>query len=89
METGNLIALVCIREVVHLLSEAYCDELEGPGAIPGSARFFFSAASRSNLGPIQPPIQWVHGVKWPGREDDHLVHRSRRVKLCLHRIVLN
>jgi len=19
----------------------------------------------------QPPIQWVPGVKWPGREDDH------------------
>jgi hypothetical protein len=30
----------------------------GPGLIPGSARFF-STAARLTLGPIQPPIQWV------------------------------
>jgi hypothetical protein len=38
--------------------------------------FLFTAASRTALGPTQPPIQWVPGapslgVKWPGREADH------------------
>jgi hypothetical protein len=24
-----------------------------------------------SLGPIQPPIEWAPGVKWPGREAYH------------------
>jgi hypothetical protein len=31
----------------------------------------FSTASRPALGPTQPPIQWVPGVKLQGRETDH------------------
>jgi hypothetical protein len=39
--------------------------------------FLFTTASRTALGPTQPPIQWVkralsQGVKRPGREADHL-----------------
>jgi hypothetical protein len=38
-----------------------------------------------NLGPTQPPIQWVPGalslgVKWPGREADHSPPSSAEVK---------
>jgi hypothetical protein len=38
--------------------------------------FFFTTVSRTALGPIQSPIQWVPGalylgVKRPGREADH------------------
>jgi len=39
--------------------------------------FLFITASRSDLGPNQPPIKWIPetytpGVKRPEREDDHL-----------------
>jgi hypothetical protein len=30
-----------------------------------------ATASRPALGHTQPPVQWVPGVKWPGRESDH------------------
>jgi hypothetical protein len=33
--------------------------------------FLFSTASKSTLGPPQPPIQWLPGALSPGREDDH------------------
>jgi hypothetical protein len=42
----------------------------------GLGIFLFTTASRTALGPTQPPIQWVPGalslrVKRPGREADH------------------
>jgi hypothetical protein len=42
----------------------------------GSGNFFFTTASRTALGPTQPPIQWIPGalslgVKRPGREGCH------------------
>jgi hypothetical protein len=47
--------------------------------------FLFTTASRTALGPIQPPIQWVSGalslgVKRPGREADHSPPSSAEVK---------
>jgi hypothetical protein len=33
--------------------------------------FLFSTASRHALGPTEPPIQWLPGVKWSEREADH------------------
>jgi hypothetical protein len=44
-----------------------------------------STASRTALGPTQPPIQWVPGaislgVKRPGREADHSPPSSAEVK---------
>jgi hypothetical protein len=46
---------------------------------------FFTTASRTALGPTQPPILWVPGVlslrvKRPGRETDHLPPTSAEVK---------
>jgi hypothetical protein len=46
------------------------DSRWGPGI------FLFTTASRTALGPTQPPIQWVPGalslgIKMPGREADH------------------
>jgi hypothetical protein len=45
----------------------------------------FTTASRTALGPTQPPIQWVPGafslgVKRPGREADHSPLSSAEVK---------
>jgi hypothetical protein len=34
----------------------------------GLGIFLFTTAFRPGLGPTQPPIQWVPGVKQPGRE---------------------
>jgi hypothetical protein len=47
--------------------------------------FLFNAASRTVLGPTQPPIQWVPGalslgVKRPRREADHSSPSSAEVK---------
>jgi hypothetical protein len=54
--------------------------------------FLFSTASKPNLGPTQPPIQWVPGAPFPGIQRKgceadrhlHLVLRSRMVELYLH-----
>jgi hypothetical protein len=50
--------------------------------------YVFTTASRSTLGPTQPPIQWVPGalslrVKRPGREADHSPPSSAEVKECV------
>jgi hypothetical protein len=53
---------------------------------PQRLRFFlFITASRTVLGPTQPPIQWVPGalslgVKRPGREAGHIPPSSAEVK---------
>jgi hypothetical protein len=52
--------------------------------------FLFTTASRTDLGPTQPPIQWVPGtlsleVKRPGREADHSPPSSAEVKECVER----
>jgi hypothetical protein len=51
----------------------------------GLVIFLFTTASRTALGPIQPPNQWVPedlslGVKRPGREADHSPPSSAEVK---------
>jgi hypothetical protein len=54
----------------------------------GVGIFLFTTASRTALGPTQPPIQWVPGahslgVKRPGREADHSPPSSAEVKECV------
>jgi hypothetical protein len=51
----------------------------------GLGILLFTTASRTALGPTQPPIQWVPGafslgVKWPGREVDHSPPSRAEVK---------
>jgi len=40
--------------------------LDGPGSNPGGYEIF--RPSRPSLGPIQPPVQWVPGLSFPGVE---------------------
>jgi hypothetical protein len=43
--------------------------------------FHSSKRYRPVLRPIQPPIQWVTGVKRPGREIDHHLHLGPRLRM--------
>jgi hypothetical protein len=60
--------------------------LDGRDSIPGKGKKIFSSPkSRPALGPTQPPIEWAPealspGLKWPGREADHLPPSSAEVK---------
>jgi hypothetical protein len=62
--------------------------IDGRGSIPSKGEIFVSsAASRPALGPIQPPIKWVHGKISTGVKlttNLQLVPRSRIVELYLH-----
>jgi hypothetical protein len=54
----------------------------------GMGIFLFTTASRTALGPTQPPVQWVPGalsleVTRPGREADHSPPSSAEVKECV------
>jgi hypothetical protein len=49
----------------------------------GLGIFLFITASRMALGPTQPPIQWVLGIKRPGREADHSPPSSAEVNECV------
>jgi hypothetical protein len=54
----------------------------------GLGIFLLTTASRTALGPAQPPIQWVPGtlslgVKGPGREAGHSSPSSAEVKECV------
>jgi len=42
--------------------------------------FLFTTASRLDMGPTQPPIQWVPGIKQTGCEADHSLPSSSKIK---------
>jgi hypothetical protein len=60
-------------------------EVLGFNSRRGLGIFLFTTASRTALGPTQPPIQWVPGalslgLKRQGREADHSPPSSAEVK---------
>jgi hypothetical protein len=71
----------------NLKNKYICQYSDKPGidSWRGLGIFLFTTASRTALGPTQPPIQWVPGtlslgVKRAGREADHSHPSSAEVK---------
>jgi hypothetical protein len=70
----------------HVYSDwLWVGRLRGRSSSAGRGKTFVLSTSRPDLGPTQPPIQWVPGalspgVKRPGREDDHSPPTSAEVK---------
>jgi hypothetical protein len=56
----------------------YNDWLDALGSIPGRGKIFLF--SRSAQGPTQPPVQWVLGGDFPGREADQSQSSSGEVR---------
>jgi len=56
-------------------------DVKNRGSIPGGGRdFLFTTESGSALGPTQSLIQWVPEVKRQGREADHSLPSSAKVR---------
>jgi hypothetical protein len=77
-------------DILFSLSSRYSDWLwagrpRGQSSSPGRVKnFFFSMSSRPALESTQPPIQWIPGVKRPGREADHSPQASAEVNVDLY-----
>jgi hypothetical protein len=70
-----------LETLVKRFLSRYSYGLDGRGSSPSRGKIFlFSTTSRPALGPTQPPIQWVPGVKLQGREADHSPPSSAEVK---------
>jgi hypothetical protein len=56
----------------------------GRSSVPATIKNFLFASSSPALGSTQPPIQWVPGVKRPGREANHSPPTSAEVNKILN-----
>jgi hypothetical protein len=68
-----------LREAVRRKRPGLCPQQLGFDSRRGLGTFLFTTASRTALGPSQPPIQWV-GVMRPGREADHSPPSGAEIK---------
>jgi hypothetical protein len=75
------------RDSAVSIATGYGLDNQGVGVpSPGMVKnFHFSMLSTPDLGPTQPPIQWIPeglslGVKWPGCEADYSPPTSAKVK---------
>jgi hypothetical protein len=67
--------------VVSIVTGYRLDDWGGRSSSPSRVKnFLFSISSRPALGPTQPPIQWVPGVKRPGLDADQSPPVNAKVK---------
>jgi hypothetical protein len=65
----------------HEFNLLWAGQPRGRGSSPGESKnFHCSKLFRPALGSTQPPIQWVPGVKRPGREAERSPPTSAEVK---------
>jgi hypothetical protein len=87
--------VICVTVVIYVIAQSVQRWATGwtIGVLGFDSRrelgiFLFTIASRMDLEPIEPPIQWVPGalslgVNRPGREADHSPPSSAEVKECV------
>jgi hypothetical protein len=87
-----------IRDLVVLFAATFDSGLPRFDSLQEQGIFLFATASTPALGPTQPPIHYVTGVKRPGLEADDSPPSSAEVNACsytsmspvrLHGMVLN
>jgi hypothetical protein len=81
----NFIMRAMIAQSVKRWATGWTIGVLGFDSLRGLGIFLFTTASRTALGPTQPPIQWVpgalsQGLKRPGREADHSPPSTAEVK---------
>jgi hypothetical protein len=79
---------VCVCVCVYVCMYVCMYGIQGFDSRRRLGIFLFTTASRTALGPTDPPIQWVPwalslGVKRPGREAGHSPPFSAEVKECV------
>jgi hypothetical protein len=82
---GTIFSLAVIAQSVQRWTTGWMIGVVGFDFWRGLGIFVFTTASRTTLGPTQPPIQWVPGalslgVKRQGREADHSPLSSAEVE---------
>jgi hypothetical protein len=75
-----IFTVLLVRDSVVSIATGYGLDDRGVSLSPSRVKnFLFSTASRPALGPTQPAIQWVPGVKLQGREADQSPPTSAEV----------
>jgi hypothetical protein len=63
---GQAHIILCSQDGVVGIMTGYRLDDSGVSALSGARDFLFSKTSSPTLGPVQPPIQWVQGILFPG-----------------------
>jgi hypothetical protein len=70
----------CLSALKHLINVMFSDTVTPLAVRAEVDNSGFSTAFKPVLGLTQPPIQWIPGIKRPGREADHSPPTSAGVR---------